>query len=82
MMTAGPTENALVAPTANAFRSTQRQPLLLDVAVRRDPAIVDSTRVFDVAALLEVRIEDRLADRAPARLRYLGESAVSHKLIR
>jgi hypothetical protein len=35
-----------------------------------------------VAALLEVRIEGRFAGHAPARLRYLGESAVSHKFIR
>ena len=35
-----------------------------------------------VAALLEVRIEDRSAGRAPPRLRYLGESIVFHKLIR
>jgi hypothetical protein len=34
----------------------------------------------DVAARLEHRIED-LAGRAPARLWYLGESAVHHKFI-
>ena len=37
---------------------------------------------LDVAALLEVRIEDFLAGRAPARLGYLGESCVLHELIR
>jgi hypothetical protein len=37
----------------------------------------------DVAALLEVRIEDRLAGRAPAPLGYLGESesALTHQII-
>ena len=35
-----------------------------------------------IAALLEVRIEDRFAGRAPARLRYLGESAISQKFVR
>jgi hypothetical protein len=35
-----------------------------------------------IAALLEVRIEDRIAGRAPARLRYLGESGVVHYFIR
>jgi hypothetical protein len=33
---------------------------------------------IDVAALLEVRIEDRLADRAPGRLGLPGESAILH----
>jgi hypothetical protein len=32
----------------------------------------------DVAALLEVRIEDRFAGRAPAPPGYLGESGVVH----
>jgi hypothetical protein len=35
-----------------------------------------------IAALLEVRIEDRFAGRAPLACRHLGESAVSHKFIR
>jgi hypothetical protein len=33
---------------------------------------------IDVAAQLEVRIEDRLAGRAPAPSGYLGESAILH----
>jgi hypothetical protein len=53
----------------------------VDVAVRCDRAIVDPTRVLDLAALFEVRIEDRPAGRAPARLGHLGESAVLHKFI-
>jgi hypothetical protein len=36
----------------------------------------------DVAALLEVRIENRLARRAPTPPGYLGESGISHKFIR
>jgi hypothetical protein len=35
-------------------------------------------RDVGVAALLEVRIEDRLAGRAPPSLEYLGESAILH----
>jgi hypothetical protein len=31
-----------------------------------------------IATLLEVRIEDRFAGRAPARLRYLGQSGIVH----
>jgi hypothetical protein len=41
--------------------------------------VTGSRRTNDVgvAALLEVRIEDRVAGRAPARLPYLGESRFS-----
>jgi hypothetical protein len=35
---------------------------------------------FGVAALLEIRIEDRFSGRAPC-LRYLGESAIIQKFI-
>ena len=40
----------------------------MDVAVRRDPAVVLPTGVLDVVAPLEVRIEDWFAGCAPARL--------------
>src|SRR5918994_1725362 len=46
-------------------------------------SVTGSRRTNDigVAALLEVRIEDRVAGRAPARLPYLGESAVLQEFI-
>jgi hypothetical protein len=40
-----------------------------------------ATHDVDVDAPLEVRIEERFSDRAPPRLRYLGESAILQKFI-
>jgi hypothetical protein len=45
-----------------------RQPVPLDVAVRRDSAIGNPTRVLGVAAALEGRIRDPIAGGASARL--------------
>jgi nitronate monooxygenase len=50
----------------------------VEAARRAAVAGARRTMIFGVAALLEVRIEDRLACRAPAPPEYLGESGIVH----
>src|SRR5262245_15292788 len=65
------------------MRSLPRGPSAMAPAVDENAGHLAGGRVaahhdVGVAALLEVRIEDRLAGRAPAPPAYLGESAILH----